>query len=116
MLKCTACGGVYEPAQPGGLHYFHACSPLSRVRVERAGAPMDVPLSDLKPTDTIEVVRAGVKQKILANAIIDGDARLGDTMIERPNKRDENVVVTGYDKTGNPITDVKSAGDGVTKM
>ena len=116
MVKCTACGGVYEPAQPGGFQYFHACSPLSRAHVERAGAPMDVPLSDLKPTDTIEVLRAGAKVKILANAMIDGDTRVGDTSIERPNKRDDNVVVTGYDKTGNPITSAKSAGDGVTKM
>jgi hypothetical protein len=114
MLKCTSCGGVYEPAQPGGVKYLHVCPPITRVHVERATLPMDVPITDLQPTDTIEVMRAGVKQKILANAVINGDQRLGDTLIERPNKRDENVTITGYDKTGNPITAMKSTGDGVT--
>jgi len=116
MLKCSACGGTYESTMKDGVAYFHACPPLSLSHVERAGAPMDVPISDLKPTDTIEVMRAGAKVKILANTMQPDDQRVGDTTIERPNKRDENIVVTGYDKTGNPITSAKSAGDGVTKM
>lgn len=36
--------------------------------------------------------------------------------VERADKRDENVVVTGVDKTGKSTTAIKSAGKGVTKL
>lgn len=113
MQRCKSCGGEYEPILPTGARYFHACAPLLRVRVERAGAWADVPLSEFKPTDLIEVRRAGATVKVQANAVQPDDVRLGDTFVERPNKRDENVTVVDYDKSGSAKTAPKSEGLGV---
>lgn len=113
MLKCKSCEGVYEPTQPGGFRYFHACPPIAHVEVERAGAPLTVPLADVKPTDTITVLRAGKLEKVLVSAQQADDQRLGDTFLERPDKRDENVIVAGYDDKGTAIAAAKSEGQGV---
>lgn len=116
MLKCKSCGGEYEPKTRDGAAYYHTCPPLLQVRVERAGQWSAVPLADLRATDAINVSRAGATVKVQASAIQVDDLRLGDTLVERPNKRDENVKVIGYDKAGNALTEVKSEGAGVDKL
>lgn len=113
MMRCRSCGGEYEPLTPTGLRYFHACPPAVHVRVERAGQWSDVPLRDLRATDAINVSRAGATVKVQVNALQADDIRLGDTLVERPNKRDENVKIIGYDKAGNAETAAKLEGDGV---
>lgn len=113
MMRCKSCGGEFEPKNRDGSSYFHACPPVSMVRVERAGAWQDVPLSDLKPTDSINVVRDGATVKTLVAALLPDDQRQGDTFVERPNKRDENVKIVDYDKSGSAITAPKSEGAGV---
>lgn len=113
MVKCKSCGGEYERVLPGGIQYFHVCPPILMVRVERAGAWKDVPLSDLQATDAINVTRAGAPVKTLVSAIAPDDIRLGDRLVERPDKRDENVKIVGYDKAGCAQTELKSDGLGV---
>lgn len=113
-MQCRTCEGVYETVQRDGVQYFHACPPLSHVRVTRAGVERDVPHSDLRPTDLITVQRAGAVVELPALAAQPGDQRLGDTFIDRPDKRDENVKIVDYDKAGNAITAPKSEGAGTS--
>ena len=90
LMRCKSCGGEYDPLPTDGVPYFHACPPITTVHVERAGA----------------IVR------VLPAAFVETDRRSGDQQIQRADKRDENVKVTGYDKTGNPIVAPKSEGKG----
>lgn len=113
LMKCKACGGEYQDTTAGGVRYFHVCPPVTHVRVERGGQWTDVPLADLRATDAINVSRAGATVKVLRSALQADDIRLGDTLVERPNKRDENVKIIGYDKAGNAETAAKLEGDGV---
>jgi hypothetical protein len=126
MQKCNSCGGVYEPVLPDGSRYFHSCAPIVGVAVTRGGAAQVVPLSDLRATDTVNVVRAGKSQAVAVAALLETDVRIGDVALPRPNARDENVdstkaeAVIGTDGArvkGTPDEAVmKSAGAGVTKL
>lgn len=111
-LQCKSCGGVYDDVQRDGIRYFHACAPVTRVAVERAGSPTVVDLKDVKPDDTITVTRSGATTKTTVSTAQAGDARLGDTIVERPNKRDENVTGPPA-KPGDPAP-IKSPGAGTT--
>ena len=88
MVKCTACGGTYEPILPDGMQYFHRCPPLSRVELAAA-------------------VAAG-KVALPANETVD-DAVARRTY-ERTNQRDENIQSTA---PNGPAT-MKAAGAGTT--
>jgi len=112
MVKCNACGATYEPVLADGTRYFHACAPATRRRVMRAGAPMDVPLDQVQPTDTITVLRAGAPVPVLVSAIAKDDVIVGDTTAPRPGARDENVVQVDVTKPGI----AKADGAGVTKL
>lgn len=92
MVKCNTCGGTYEPVLPDGMEYYHACPPL-------AGHEITAGLE----AGTVRLTR---KQRDALDAAIDLDARVpveGDAptrealalaaiVIERPNRRDENVT------------------------
>lgn len=93
-VKCRTCSGEYDTVQRGGLLYFHACPPVETVTVQRAGAVIDVD----------------------AAAVQAGDRELRRRFVRRPNGRDENLIVTGYDARGNPITAMKSGGAGVDSL
>jgi len=112
LMRCKSCGGEYDPLPTDGVPYFHACPPITTVHVERAGNPIDVPLADVRATDLLFVERAGAIVRVLPAAFVETDRRSGDQQIQRADKRDENVKVTGYDKTGNPIVAPKSEGKG----
>lgn len=92
--KCKTCGGEFETVQPGGIAYFHTCPPIEKVTIDRAGV-----ISDVDPA-----------------AVQAGDKILRRRFVPPPNGRDENVKITGYDTTGNPITAMKSAGAGVDPL
>lgn len=115
-MKCQSCGATYEPTLRDGSKYFHACAPLVHVRVERDGKAEDVLLSDLKPTDTIDVIRGGAPAKTLVSEQRADDVRVGDTFVERANKRDENLKVIGFKKDGNAETAAKSEGAGSVQV
>ena len=92
MLECNTCKGRYAPLLPDGTRYFHACPPLTRVAVTRADEPIVVDLSAVLPTDRVTVLRAGVLVTVPVVALQAGDERQGDIQVERPDKRDENIV------------------------
>lgn len=89
MLKCNACGGVYDPLPADGLRYFHACPPLSVIELTAA---VDAGKVQLPPQETPELA---VQRR----------------SYERVNKRDESVVPSVDPKV--PST-IKAEGDGVT--
>jgi len=111
-MRCKSCGGEYADKSDDGVPYFHACPPLTTVHVERGGNAIDVPLDAVQPTDLLFVERAGATVKALPADVQPADRRTGDKQIERADKRDENVKVVSYDKSGNPITAPKSEGAG----
>lgn len=90
--QCESCGGTFASVVPDGLEYYHACPPITRVRVKRGAAWVEVPLVAVLPTDTIEVRRAGVVVETTVALVQPDDVRLGDTIAERPDRRDEHVV------------------------
>src|SRR2546425_512952 len=112
MVRCNACGGTYEPMLGDGTRYFHACPPVTRRHVQRAGVWQDVPLDQVQPTDTVTVLRAGASVPVLVSAIAKDDAIVGDTTAPRPGARDENVVQVDLTKPGI----AKADGAGVTKL
>lgn len=112
MVRCNVCGGTYEPMGADGLRYFHACAPATRRRVTRAGVPMDVPLPQVLPTDTVTVLRAGAPVPVLVSAIAKDDVITGDTTVARAGARDENVQQIDLTKPGV----AKADGAGVTKL
>jgi hypothetical protein len=59
MKQCLSCQGTYEPLSADGVPYFHVCSPITAVRVERNGREMLVELAALKDTDVVRAQRAG---------------------------------------------------------
>lgn len=75
--QCKVCGGVYLNPQRDGTSYFHSCAPIHN------------PVYDAQFTidDKGDLVPKG----IINPAIPD--------MLERPNKRDENVEVKVDGKT-----------------
>lgn len=113
MVKCLSCGGVYDPVSQGGGRYYHACPPIIRVAVERDGAAQLVDLADVKSTDVIAVQRAGAAVKVAVADVKADDMRLGDTFVERADKRDENVRIVGVDQHGSAKVEPKSPGKGV---
>lgn len=126
MVKCNACGGVFEPVTPDGLRYFHTCPPIVGVAVTRGGVAQTVPLSDLRDTDSVTILRAGKSSIIAKSAMLETDARIGDVALPRPNARDENTDPAkaealnddrGARIKGTPDEAVmKSPGAGVTKI
>lgn len=89
MKRCNECGGEYAATTPDGGQYFHVCPPRVMVRVRRADASVT----------TIE--RA---------AMLPGDAILEETLIARPNGRNENPRGTGA-RPGQPIAEGSGASD-----
>lgn len=86
MVKCKACGGVFQPVQADGTQYFHACPPLSAAELDAA-------------------VTGG--KVVLPNGETVSDA-ISRRIYERANKRDENLVSTLAKDAGT----MKSAGAG----
>lgn len=91
MVKCKTCGGIYEPTLPDGTQYFHACPPL---------APREI-VAGLRD-GTVTLLRAD--QQRLRQARLDDAASpvaadeptreqlvLRSLVVERPNRRDENI-------------------------
>lgn len=87
-VKCNSCGGTYAPLQPDGSEYYHACAPLSAPEIDAA-------------------VKAG-KLQLPTGMTPDQAATL--LTIERPNRRDENVISTRASDSGT----MKANGAGTT--
>lgn len=111
MNRCLSCGGTYDPISADGVPYFHVCPPITAVRAERNGKPVLVELAALRDSDVVNVQRDGAIVSVAIKAIQADDLRLGDTPIERPNKRDERPARTFVD--GEPVVGPKEEGAGV---
>lgn len=109
---CQSCGATYDPAMADGSDYFHTCPPILMVRVQRDGRDGLVPLAELEATDVLTVSRAGAVTTVAAGDMGADDFRLGDTMIDRPNARDENLIPT-IDADGKRGVRLRAAGAGV---
>lgn len=116
QMRCKSCGGEYSDTLKDGSRYAHACPPIILVSVERDGRPARVSLGELRPTDVIAVTRAGEPAKALAGAMLPDDIRVGDTFVERENKRDENPKIVDYDRDGNPVTANLRDGAGADRL
>ena len=90
-VRCNSCGGEFESLLGDGMIYFHACPPITRVRVKRGAAWVMLPLQAVQPTDTIAVTRGGVTVETTVALVQPGDVRLGDDAAPRANARNENV-------------------------
>lgn len=93
-MQCNTCEGVYESVLPDGMLYFHSCPPVELVTVERDGDKLDVPRADVLDTDKV----------------------LSSRFVPMADARDENVKITGTDKAGNPIVELKAEGKGATEV
>jgi hypothetical protein len=114
MVECLTCGGRYEPLLPDGLQYFHACPPLAVHEIE---AGLDAGTIILSRADAARLQAA--KDADAANAVAAGeptreDLTLATFVIERPEKRDENVRPGAADKR--PEDRIKAAGRGVVAV
>lgn len=90
-MICNSCRGEYDDVGPDGVLYFHACAPIIRARVRRADGT------------TAVVDPANVRQD---------DARIGDVVEERPDKRDENTARRDGDDPRQRV--IRSEGKGAT--
>ena len=96
MLKCTACGGTYQPTNADGSAYFHRCPPLSLAELTAAVAANKIAL----PVDPITKVAETP------------DVAITRRSYERANLRDENLQAT----SGAGAKLMKATGDGTTTL
>lgn len=109
--RCRACSGVYEPTGSDGVPYYHVCPPITLVAVQRDGKAQRVPLAELQPTDSVRVQRGADRVTTSVAAQQRDDHRIGDSLLERPNKRDERP--RRRVKNGRVISEPTAEGDGV---
>lgn len=85
--RCNTCGGEYDDLLPDGTRHFHACPPVPVHKVKRPDGNIITVEGNVRP-DQGEVVET--------------------TFRERPDRRDENVVV---DRTTGQVR-IKAEGRG----
>jgi hypothetical protein len=71
IVRCNACGGVYDTKLADGTPYFHACPQLELVIVTRAGLYLELPVHQIAADDVV----------------------LRRRFVPRPNGRDENLRI-----------------------
>lgn len=113
MVKCNVCGGTYEPVLPDGSMYFHACPPLSAIELKDAIAKGTTKLSTVQQQQLDAAKAADSRDPVGAGETPRAEIALASLVIERPNKRDENIVGPGA--PGQPAPQ-KAPGTGITKM
>lgn len=92
MVKCQSCGGIYEPVQADGMQYFHACPPLSLPELRDALAANTVQLSRLDQMRLQEARQADLADPPAPDEVSSEETVLRSLVVERPNRRDENVT------------------------
>lgn len=114
MVKCNTCGGVYEPTLADGMQYFHACPPLSEAE-KRAALDAGTLILSRAAARRLEVAEAeDGKAPVAAGEPSRVDRVLAELVIERPRKRDENIVPGAFDD--GERTRIKAEGAGVTEL
>jgi hypothetical protein len=110
MVKCTACGGTYEPIGLDGLQYFHRCPPLSRVELAAAIDAGKVVWPNGKTSADYTAAALAANLKAGDASLLAADDWLRVRMFERANLRDENVKSTAAKDAGT----MKANGAGTT--
>lgn len=113
MVKCNVCAGSYEPILPDGSMYFHACPPLSVPELKDAIAKGSVKLTAAQQQQLDAAAAADKTAPVADGATPRAELALALLVVERPNKRDENIVGPGA--PGQPAPQ-KAPGTGVTKI
>ncbi|MCA1834340.1 MAG: hypothetical protein LC750_16720 [Actinobacteria bacterium] len=113
MLKCNVCGGTYEPVLADGSQYFHACAPLSVVELRDALEKKTVSLRPAQQAQLDAATADDQKTPVAADQLSRVDRVLASLVVERPNKRDENIAGAGA--PGQPAP-VKRETLGTTKV
>jgi len=92
MVKCNTCGGIYDPVMADGMQYFHACPPLALHEVKRGVAEGTVQLTRLELLRLREAQDADVADPPAEGEVSREDEVLRSFVVERQNRRDENVT------------------------
>lgn len=113
MQKCNTCAGEYEPIQTDGTQYFHACPPLSRWEIEAQleQRTIALPARDAKRLE--DATRLDAETPVARGEPTRRERVLESLVVERPNKRDENVTGPATKDRAAPI---RADGAGVTKI
>jgi hypothetical protein len=109
MLKCKTCGGTYRAVLPDGTEYYHACPPLSVAELQDGLDHGTVTLSTRDAARLQAAQDADAQHPPAKDAPSQAAIVLGTIVVERPQRRDENV--TGrVDAKGRSL--IKAGGQG----
>lgn len=96
-LECQSCGGTYDSISGDGVPYFHVCSPLSNAEKRALLASGGLVLRPDLQKQFQAAETADAAATAAGTAATNVDALLMAITIERPNKRDENIVTGAKD-------------------
>jgi hypothetical protein len=113
MLKCNVCGGTYNRTMPDGTQYFHVCPPLSVVELRDQLQKKTVQLTPAQQKTIDDAAKIDADPNAPKVDVPRADVALAFLVVERPNKRDENVVGPGA--PGQPAP-MKAPGTGTTTV
>jgi hypothetical protein len=91
MVRCLTCGGTYEPTTADGMQYFHACPPLGLSELRDALRDNTVQLSRVDRQRLRAAREADQAEPMPADQPTREALVLETLVVERPNKRDENI-------------------------
>lgn len=114
MLKCNTCGGTYEPILPDGMQYFHTCPPLSVVELRQALTDGTVQLSRADAQRLRSAQNTDAQQPVPTGDPTREELVLQSLAVDRPNKRDENVV--SADTRNGRVARIKAEGLGTQEV
>lgn len=113
MVKCNSCGGRYESVLTDGSQYFHSCPPLTPVEIRDHLVKGTIRLRPIDQALLDSAAAEDAKRPLPAGEPTRADQVLATIVVERPNKRDENVLGAG--EPGKPAP-VRAEGAGITKI
>lgn len=113
MVKCNVCLGIYEPMLSDGTQYFHACPPLSAAEIKDGLAKKTLTLTPAQQAAIDAAAKLDADPLAPKLEAPRADLAIASLIVERPGKRDENVL--GAAAPGQPAP-MKAPGAGVTKL
>jgi hypothetical protein len=113
MLKCNVCGGTYNRTMPDGSQYFHACPPLSTAEIRDQLQQKTLQLTPVQQKALDDAAKVDADPTVPKGDVSRYDQVLATLTIERPNKRDENIVGPGL---GGAPAPMKAPGTGTTTV
>lgn len=91
-MQCLSCLGEYDDPQADGSRYFHACPPLTRIKIRHADGREELVSNRLLPIDVAEAARGAGAELTFAPPLPLGAEFVEEVFIERPDARDENLI------------------------